>query len=90
MIIGVISKDDKYDVESKANFIEFLKKGKLRLAQHLRSQLDKTIQNNQDLPEEEFVIERDKDKVGRPNQHHGSRRQFIHYEQGNNKFQQLD
>ena len=63
MIIGVISKDDKYDVESKANFIEFLKKGKLRLAQHLRSQLDKTIQNNQDLPEEEFVIERDKDKV---------------------------
>ena len=63
MIVGVISKDSKYDVEEKAKFMEFIKKGKLRLAQHLRSQLDKTIQNNQDLPEEEFVIERDKNRV---------------------------
>ena len=63
LIIGVISKDSSYPVEKKSNFIEFIKTAKLKLAQRLRKQLEKTTQNNQDLPDDEFVIQRDVGKV---------------------------
>ena len=63
LIIGVISKDSSYPVEKKSNFIEFIKTAKLKLVQRLRKQLEKTTQNDQDLPDDEFVIQRDVGKV---------------------------
>ena len=57
MIIEVISNDKNYPVDKKSRFIEFMKQAKLRLTRHLRKQLDKTIQNEQDLPEEEVVVQ---------------------------------
>lgn len=63
MIIGVISKSSSYPVEQKSEYIEFMKSAKIRLTQHMRKQLEKTLQNEQELPEEEFVIEKDVGKV---------------------------
>ena len=63
MIIRVISQDKNYPVEKKSGYIEFMKSAKVRLTQHMRKQLEKTIQNEQDLPDEEFVIEKDVGKV---------------------------
>ena len=59
MIIGVISKSSSYPVEQKSEYIEFMKSAKVRLTQHMRKQLEKTLQNEQELPDEEFVIEKD-------------------------------
>jgi len=63
MIIGVISKSSSYPVEQKSEYIEFMKSAKIRLTQHMRKQLEKTLQNEQELPDEEFVIEKDVGKV---------------------------
>ena len=63
MIIGVISKSSSYPVEQKSEYIEFMKSAKVRLTQHMRKQLEKTLQNEQQLPDEEFVIEKDVGKV---------------------------
>ncbi len=63
MIVGVIRQDASYDVEKKSNFIHFMKSAKTRLVAHLKKQLDKTVQNDQLLPEEEYVIQKDVGKV---------------------------
>ncbi len=57
MIVEVISKDVNYPVEKKAKFIEFMKEAKLRLTRNLRKQLDKTIQNENEMPDEEAVVQ---------------------------------
>tara|TARA_B100000242_G_scaffold229823_1_gene169970 strand:+ start:43 stop:1317 length:1275 start_codon:yes stop_codon:yes gene_type:complete len=63
MIIGVISKSSSYPVEQKSEYIEFMKSAKIRLTQHMRKQLEKTLQNEQELPDDEFVIQKDVGKV---------------------------
>jgi len=63
LIVSVISKDASYTVEKKSNFIEFIKIAKTRLVKHLKEQLEKTIQNDQNLPDEEYVIQRDVGRV---------------------------
>ena len=63
LIIGVISQDMKCPVEKKSEFVEFMKNVKHMLVQNLKRQLDKTIQNDQLLPDEEYVIEKDVGKV---------------------------
>jgi hypothetical protein len=62
-IIGVISSDKKYSVEHKSHFITFIKNAKARLVARLRKELDKTLENSEDLPAETFVIQKDIGKV---------------------------
>ena len=63
LIIGVISQDVNCPVEKKSEFIEFMKNVKQMLVQNLKKQLDRTIENDQLLPDEEYVIEKDVGKV---------------------------
>ena len=57
LIIGVISQDVNCPVEKKSEFIEFMKSVKQMLVHNLKKQLDRTIENDQLLPDEEYVIE---------------------------------
>jgi hypothetical protein len=63
LIIGVISNDKNYSVEHKSNFITFIKKAKAKLVARLRAELEKTLTNDDDLPDETFVIQADVGKV---------------------------
>ena len=63
LIIGVISQDMNCPVEKKSEFIEFMKSVKQMLVHNLKKQLDRTIENDQLLPDEEYVIEKDVGKV---------------------------
>ena len=62
-IINVISNDKKYPVEHKSKFITFIKNAKNKLVARLRKELDKTLENSEDLPPETFVIKEDVGKV---------------------------
>ena len=59
MIVSIVSQDVTCPIEKKSEFVEFMKNVKYRLVQNLKRQLDKTIQNDQLLPEEEYVIDVD-------------------------------
>ena len=63
MIVSIVSQDVNCPIEKKSEFVEFMKNVKHRLIQNLKRQLDKTIQNDQLLPDEEYVIEKDVGKV---------------------------
>ncbi len=63
MIVDVISKDPNYPVDKKSRFIEFMKQAKLRLTRNLRKQLDKTIQNEQELPDEDVVVQQNAERL---------------------------
>jgi len=62
-IINIISNDKKYPVEHKSHFITFIKNAKAKLVARLRKELDKTLENSEDLPLETFVIKEDIGKV---------------------------
>ena len=62
-IISVISSDKKYPVDHKSHFITFIKNAKAKLVARLRKELDKTLENSEDLPPETFVIQKDVGKV---------------------------
>jgi len=62
-IIKVISDDQKYPVEHKSKFITFIKNAKTKLVARLKKELDKTLENSEDLPPEKFVIKEDVGKV---------------------------
>jgi hypothetical protein len=62
-IIGIISSDQKYPVDHKSHFITFIKNAKAKLVARLRKELDKTLENSEDLPAETFVIQTDVGKV---------------------------
>ena len=62
-IINVISNDKKYPVEHKSKFITFIKNAKAKLVARLRKELDKTLENSEDLEPETFVIKEDVGKV---------------------------
>jgi len=62
-IIKVISDDQNYPVEHKSKFIIFIKNAKSKLIARLKNELDKTLENSEDLEPEEFVIKKDIDKV---------------------------
>ena len=62
-IINVISNDKNYSVEHKSHFITFIKNAKTKLVARLRKELDKTLENSEDLEPETFVIKEDVDKV---------------------------
>jgi len=62
-IISVISNDKKYAVEHKSHFITFIKNAKAKLVARLRKELEKTLENSEDLPAETFVIQKDVGKV---------------------------
>lgn len=59
MIVDVVSKETTINIEKKSEFVQFMKQVKNRLVSHLKKQLDKTIQNEQLLPDEEYVIQKD-------------------------------
>lgn len=63
MIVDIISKDVNVSTDKKNEMIQFMKLAKDRLVTYLKRQLDKTIQNEQLLPEEEYVIQNDVGKV---------------------------
>ena len=54
-IINVIGSDKKYPVEHKSKFITFIKNAKAILVARLRKELDKTLENSEDLEPETFV-----------------------------------
>lgn len=62
-IINVIGSDKKYPVEHKSHFITFIKSAKAILVARLRKELDKTLENSEDLEPETFVIKEDINKV---------------------------
>ena len=62
-IINVISNDKQYQVEHKSHFITFIKNAKAKLVARLRKELDKTLENSEDLLPETFVIKEDIGKV---------------------------
>ena len=62
-IIKVISDDQNYPVEHKSKFITFIKNTKAKLIARLKNELDKTLENSEDLEPEEFVIKKDIGKV---------------------------
>ena len=62
-IMNVIINDHKFNVERKTEFIEFMKKAKQRLIAKLRKQLEKEIQNENELEEESLLIPADIGKV---------------------------
>ena len=47
----------------KSKFISFIKEAKTILVKKLKQELEKTITNSEDLPDEDFVIEQDVGKV---------------------------
>lgn len=62
-IIIVISNDKNYPVEHKSKFITFIKNAKAKLIARLKNELDKTLENSEDLEPEKFVIKEDVGKV---------------------------
>ena len=62
-IIKVISDDQNYPVEHKSKFITFIKNAKAKIVDRLRKELDKTLENSEDLEPETFVIKEDVGKV---------------------------
>ncbi len=62
-IINVISNDKQYPVEHKSKFITFIKNAKAKIVDRLRKELDKTLENSEDLEPETFVIKEDVGKV---------------------------
>ena len=63
LIISIVSQDINCPIEKKSEFIQFMKNVKQMLVQNLKKQLERTIQNDQLLPDEEYVIEKDVGKV---------------------------
>ena len=62
-ILQVIIQDDKYNIEKKNEFIEFMKKSKQKLITNLRKSFDKILKNEEDLEDEEYVIQTDVGKI---------------------------
>ena len=54
---------DKYNIEKKNEFIEFMKKSKQKLITNLRKSFDKILKNEEDLEDEEYVIQTDVGKI---------------------------